>query len=82
MRIFRALLTLIFLGTTPRLGAEEPRFPNIANQKRLPGGRGFAADFPGDAGINKQAEVLFADDFETGDIGATWDGTSNKKAKC
>lgn len=74
-------LALILHGTTVCLSAEEPRFPNIADQKKLPEGSGLAANFPGDSGINQDAQVLFADDFETGNIGATWDETVNKNGK-
>lgn len=82
MRIFpNFLFTLILFCTASCLGAEEPLFPNIANQKKLPEGRGLAADFPGDAGLNKHAEVIFSDDFESETIGTNWDEVGNKNGK-
>ncbi len=79
MRIsISGLLALFFTSAVACFGADVPRFPNVAEQKKLPEGKGLAADFPGDAGLSKQAEVIFADDFETGIIGATWDEARNK----
>ena len=43
---------------------------NRAGQKELPSGPGLAAQFPGDAGLKGNAEVIFADDFESGNLGA------------
>jgi hypothetical protein len=34
--------------------------------------------FPGDAGLKASAEVIFADDFESGNLGDGWDETGNK----
>src|SRR5689334_17196489 len=39
---------------------------------RLPEGNGLAAKYPGDVGIAKDAQVFFADDFESGDL-KKWD---------
>jgi S-formylglutathione hydrolase FrmB len=50
----------------------------------LPQGEGFAADYPGDRGIEKDQAVLFAEDFEGGalaKIGKRWDEVSNKAGK-
>lgn len=47
----------------------------------LPEGPGLAARYPGDRGLAGDAAVLFAEDFETGDlaqIGARWGEMSNK----
>jgi len=54
---------------------------NLAGKKELPSGRGLATEFPGDAGLKTQADVIFADDFESGEIGASWDETGNKNGK-
>ena len=46
--------------------------------------RGFAANFPGDAGIERDPHVLFAENFETGtieEIGRRWGQISNKDGK-
>jgi hypothetical protein len=88
MRPFSSVLLILILYVAiiglgaNAFGAEKPRFPNLAHQKKLPEGDGLATEFLGDTGINKQADVIFADDFETGNIGAAWDETANKMARC
>lgn len=54
---------------------------NLAGQSQLPSGNGFAADFPGDAGLKENAHVIFADNFESGNLGAAWDETGNKNGR-
>jgi hypothetical protein len=54
---------------------------NLASQAELPSGRGLAASFPGDAGLTTNSEVIFADGFESGNLGEGWDETGNKKGK-
>jgi len=39
---------------------------------------GLAARFPGDAGIASHPDVIFADDFEDGELGARWDEARNE----
>lgn len=81
-----AVLLVPVLGLTLALGpaaanatAAEPGTPvNLASRKELPEGPGLAAAFPGDAGIGGSPDVLFAEDFETGDLGARWDEIGNK----
>jgi hypothetical protein len=62
-------------------GADRERRANLAANNELPGGSGFAAAFPDDAGLNTNAQVIFADDFESGTLGARWDEISNKEGK-
>ena len=69
------LLPLLLL--TPLLHAAEPVRENFASKKELPEGPSFAAAFKADANIQTHAEVIFADDFETGEMGAKWDETGN-----
>lgn len=45
-----------------------------ASQAGRQGERGIAAAYPGDAGIGSDPDVLFADDFESGDL-KKWDRT-------
>jgi len=50
----------------------------------LPEGRGLAAKYAGDRGIEKDPNVLFAEDFEQGDVAALamrWSDVSNKDGK-
>lgn len=54
---------------------------NLAGKKELPSGGGLATGFRGDAGLKTHADVIFADDFEAGEIGAGWDETGNKNGK-
>ncbi|MEZ0266383.1 MAG: hypothetical protein ACAI43_16765 [Phycisphaerae bacterium] len=56
-----SLLSFAFvLSITVTAGADAPA--------KLPEGPGLAAKYPGDQGIAKDAAVLFADDFEAGDL--------------
>jgi len=58
--------------------AAEPATP------KLPEGPGLAAKYPRDAGIAADPRVLFADDFESGDVEALakrWDSVSNQGGK-
>lgn len=50
---------------------------NLAPEKHLPEGPGLAAAFTGDAGLRESGDVIFADDFENGELGAGWDETGN-----
>jgi hypothetical protein len=63
------------LLASPLFAADAPL--NLADQKELPAGAGLAAAFKADRDIKSHAGVLFADDFEVGEIGATWDETGN-----
>lgn len=51
----------------------------LIRESKLPTGKGLASNFPSDQGIASHAEVIFADDFESGDLGAKWDETSNRE---
>src|SRR5262249_52243337 len=55
------------------LCAGEERFPNLASHSALPEGPGLAAKFRADLGIASHAAVIFADDFESGELGSRWD---------
>ena len=54
---------------------------NWAGKSGLPAGLGLAAAFPGDAGLRTNATLIFANDFETGNLGDGWDETGNKAGK-
>lgn len=68
------------LAVVSALHAEE-QFPNLASQSTLPRGPGFAVKFKADAGIAAHAAVIFADDFEEGELGARWDEKGAGKGK-
>ena len=78
----RFLLALVLLSQHPLtfVRAETGVFTNTAAQSTLPQGPGFAARFKADSGIASHAAVIFADDFESGDLGARWDEQTPAKA--
>jgi hypothetical protein len=61
--------------------AAEPTFTNTVAGSGLPHGPGLAAEFKADAGISAHRAVIFADDFETGELGARWDEQTTAKAR-
>jgi hypothetical protein len=70
---------LALAGTV--FGSDPGGVTNLAGKTELPAGKGLAAQFPGDAGLKTHADVIFADDFETGALGAGWDETRNQDGK-
>jgi hypothetical protein len=54
---------------------------NLAGQGGLPAGHGLAAAFAADVGVRTRADVIFADGFESGSLGAGWDEIANKGGK-
>ena len=63
MKPWSLFITLVMVSTA------------VAAPDELPEGPGLAAKYPGDANISKDASVLFADDFESGDL-KKWDDKS------
>lgn len=57
------------------------RFPNSVQESKLPHGDGFAARLKGDVGAAAQPAVIFADNFEDGELGARWDEKGAGKGK-
>jgi len=53
-------------------------FTNLAALKQLSEGRGLAAAYHQDQGISRDSAVIFAEDFEIGELGARWDEKGNK----
>jgi hypothetical protein len=79
---FLPVLFISFLsGVAPVFAIEADPKSNVAAEKLLPEGPGLAAKFRGDAGIRESAEVIFADDFEAGELGSGWDETGNPHNK-
>lgn len=50
---------------------------NLADRSELPSGKGLAAACPADQGLKDHPDVIFADDFESGALGAGWDEIRN-----
>ena len=61
------------------LYAQEDGYPNIVADSSLSQGSGLAARFKADAGIAAHSDVVFADDFEVGELGARWDSDTISK---
>src|SRR5688500_4407470 len=82
MRIF-LLNTLLALGSLASLSwtMAEERFPNDAAASPLPQGDGLAVNYKADAGVSSHPAVIFADNFEEGELGARWDEKSGDKDK-
>ena len=70
-----------WLAAVAGSAAEPEGRTNLAAQSDLPRGPGLAAAFPGDAGLKGNPQVIFADDFESGNLGDGWDETGNKLGK-
>ncbi len=54
---------------------------NRVAESSLPSGFGLAGAYSADAGLRANPDVIFADDFESGALGAGWDETGNKGGK-
>jgi hypothetical protein len=82
MRLSQAA-TLLLAQLAPLIftNAAGGAFTNSVAQSTLPQGPGLATRFKADSGIATHSAVIFADDFETGDLGARWDEQSPAKAK-
>jgi len=65
----------------PSHAATDVKKVNLALESGLPQGGGIAAAFPADKGIATHPGVIFADGFETGELGQDWDETNNKDGK-
>ena len=74
--LFIGVAGLLFMSAAR--AADSTSVTNLAARKELPEGRGLASAFVADAGVGQHPEVIFADDFENGELGKTWDETSNK----
>lgn len=76
---FLATLLLYQLSVLLDARAEERAFTNTVADSSLPQGPGLAARFVADSRIGSHPAVIFADDFDSGDLGARWDEQSPAK---
>lgn len=76
-----AWLGLGFASPAAQAGGDAEGKANLASKAELPSGNGLAAQYPGDAGLKRDPAVVFADDFESGELGQGWDETGNKDGK-
>lgn len=51
---------------------------NRAASSQLPSGHGLARTFPADRGIGRHPAVIFADDFESGEVVTQWDDSRDR----
>jgi hypothetical protein len=78
----RAVVLGVLVSVVRALAAGDPDGKaNLVATSALPHGPGLAAKYPGDAGLKADAQVIFADNFESGDLGSGWDETGNKDGK-
>jgi len=78
----RAIVFGALMSATKAIASGDPEGKaNLSDKHELPSGDGLAAKFPGDAGLKADAQVIFADNFESGDLGEGWDETGNKDGK-
>jgi hypothetical protein len=75
------LVTVLVLQPLLAIGAESGTFTNTAAGSTLPQGPGLAAGYKADSGIAAHSAVIFADDFESGELGARWDEQSPAKER-
>ncbi len=50
----------------------------LVQESSLPKGDGLAIKFDGDEDISRHPQVIFADNFENGELGSKWDEISNR----
>ena len=79
MRHLLFVYAITFAGSA--IGNDPANFQNLAEKKELPSGDGLAAAFSGDVGLKGSADVIFADNFESGALGEGWDETGNPDGK-
>lgn len=72
------------LSAIAGLGVLLAAAPFAWSQAKLPEGPGLAARYPGDKGIERDASVLFTENFEAGsiaDVGRRWTNSKNDKGQ-
>ncbi len=79
--IVSVVLLFAWAGSPTTRAADDDKYQNMASDSDLERGDGIAAGFAADEGITKHADVIFADNFETGPLGATWDSAQIKAAR-
>lgn len=75
------ILVMLALPVSLQAGGDPEGKANLAAAGGLPSGKGLAAAYPEDKGIASNPEVIFSDDFESGDLGKGWDEIGNKDGK-
>ncbi len=78
LRVIHVLIALSTLAASAPVKAQSDSPIKLVEKVELPSGMGLAAKFAGDLRIESHAAVIFADDFEAGELGAKWDETNNR----
>ncbi|NNM30507.1 MAG: hypothetical protein HKO57_13380 [Akkermansiaceae bacterium] len=73
------LAALVSLPVVALAGGDPDGARNVAAASSLPEGAGLAAKAGGEGAVANHPAVIFADDFEAGEVGARWDETRNKE---
>lgn len=80
MKLMCVLLAVLSLLVSASQAAND-RYTNNISQSSLPQGQGFAKSFKADSGIATHAAVIFADNFDIGELGVRWDEKGAGKGK-
>lgn len=73
-----ALITNLVINTGLMAISQDATAIQSIQASQLPRGLGFSTNFQSDQNIESHPAVIFADDFETGELGEKWDETSNR----
>lgn len=73
--VFSATCAMCLIGSSGDAVGNEPQ---LVAASELVQGRGLAAEFPADEGIANHPQVIFADNFENGMLGSSWDEVRNR----
>jgi len=63
------------------LGEAADAAPSSVEASSLPQGSGLAAAFVANRQVSDHSAVIFADDFESGELGSSWDETRNPESE-
>lgn len=74
---FLASIAAQTIAPANKIFAQEITEVKIVDSSSLPSGQGLAARFIADENIHSHTDVMFADGFEAGQLGAGWDETRN-----
>lgn len=73
-----AICVASVLGLVSPASAQSDSPIRLIGESPLPTGDGLASEFENDRGIASHAAVIFADNFESGDLGEKWNDTGNR----
>ena len=75
-------VTIFFIAVLQSVTCAQNDSPvHLVTQSELPTGSGFAAQLENGSDLESHPPVIFADDFESGELGSKWDETRNEDGK-